>query len=329
MNHSKLPAIALAALVLIGSGRAAFAGPDDKPAPAIAPTPPPSPLPSVDLLANLEIASEYVTPRGMIVHNQGVTLEPLILGFVNLYASKGWLTSVKFDGGMWNDFSTDPVAKNAPYGSHPETHYTEIDPIAGFTFGLFKYVSFDVTYTAFVEQIESIGTSQHLNATLGFDDSSFMKGFGFHPYITFWQELSGKATDADVPGSVLPANPNSGHNPKPGSSFYFDIGIDPTYTFTSLYGLKLEAPCRVLLPDSRFYGEYYGSASTVGIVELGARATVPLKFVPSSVGHWSAHLGYRYMNFVDDNLYHLNAFNSPGHSVRVNNSVYSGITVFF
>jgi hypothetical protein len=329
MNCTKLNVAVLAvALALIGSK--AFAGPDDKPAPTVTPPPPPpSPLPMVDLLVDVDFDSEYLTPRGMIVHNDGATIEPIVLGFVKIYQGTGWLTSVKLDGGVWNDFSTTGVSKNAPFGSNPKTNYVEIDPIAGFSLGLFKYFTFDATYTAFVDQILSIGTSHHFYATLSFDDSSFLGGFGFHPYITFWQELGGKATDADVPEAVLGPSPRSGANPQPGSSFYFDVGIDPTYTFKSLYGVKLETPCRVLLPDSRFYGEYYGSASTVGLFELGARASVPLKFMPANLGHWETHLGYRYQNYVDDNLYHLNTFNAPGHPVRVNNQVYSGISVFF
>jgi hypothetical protein len=331
MNYSKFHLIALAALALIGSNRAAHAGPDDKPAPTVAPPPPVSPLPMVDVLVDVDFDSEYLTPRGMIVHNDGATIEPIVLGFIKVYQGTGWLNSVKLDGGVWNDFSTTGVAKNAPFGSNPKTNFVETDPIAGFSLGLFKYFTFDATYTAFVDQILSIGTSHHFYATLSFDDSKLlnMNGFGIHPYVTFWQELGGKATDADVPAAVLPVNPQSGHNPNPGSSFYFDIGIDPTYTFTGLYGLKLEAPLRVLLPDSRFYGEYYGKASTVGLFELGARASVPLKFMPANLGHWETHVGYRYQNYVDDNLFHLNTFNAPGHPVRVNNQVYSGISVFF
>ena len=333
MHYSKTTLIALAVLTLSGPAPAVFAGAETTPAAKDAAPPPPPPGPSVDMLINVEFASEYVTPRGMIVHNEGVTIEPLILGFANVYQSTGWLDSVKLVGGMWNDFSTDGVSKHAPYGSSPKTNYTEIDPIAGVSFGLAKYFTLDVTYTAFVEQIEDIGTSHHLETKLSFDDSAFMpsflKGFGVHPYFSYWQELSGKATDADVPYAVFGPSPKSGDHPDPKSSYYFTVGIDPSYTFAQAYGLKLEAPCDILLPDSRFYGEYYGSANTVGLIELGVKATVPLKFAGSRFGHWSAHLGYVYMDFVDDNLYHLNTFNAPGHPTRTNNQVSGGISVFF
>ena len=283
----------------------------------------------VDFLINVEFASEYVTPRGMIVHDNDFTIEPLVLGFATVYQSTDFLNSVKIVGGMWNDFTTTSISQHAPFGSQPKTNYTEIDPIAGISLGLAKYFTLDITYTAFVEQVLDIGTSHHLDTKLSFDDSKLIKGFAINPYIEYWQELIGKATDADVPESVFGPSPSSGKHPQPGSSFYFVIGIDPTYTFNNLYSLKLDAPCRVMLADDRFYGDYYASSSVASLYELGARATVPLKFVPGNVGHWDVHLGFRYMDFLDDNLYHLNEFNSPGKPTRTTKQVYGGFSVFF
>lgn len=328
MNYSKLNIGALAAIAFTALNGAAFAGPVEAKDKQVVEPPPPS-LPKVDFLVNVEFANEYVTPRGMIVHDEDLTIEPLILGIVQVYQGTGTINSFKLIGGMWNDFTTNRISKHAPFGSSPKTNYTEIDPIFGISMGFAKYFTLDVTYTAFVEQVLSIGTSHHLETKVSFDDSTLLKAFALHPYVSFWYELSGKATDADVPQAVFGGSPTSGRHPQPGSSFYFDIGIDPSYTFTNLYGFKLEAPCRVLLPDSRFYGEYYGEASTVGLFELGAKGSVPLKFMPKNLGNWGVHLGYKYMNFVDNNLYHLNTFNAPGHPVRTTNQVYGGISVFF
>ena len=61
----------------------------------------------------------------------------------------------------------------------------------------------------------------------------------------------------------------------------------------------------MLLPNERFYGEYYANASTVGLFELGLKASLPMNFVPPGYGHWSCHAGVRYQYFVDDNLYQL------------------------
>jgi len=283
--------------------------------------PPPS---KVHALVSVEFANEYVTPRGMIVRDQGLTVQPLFLGFVNLYSGDSFINSVTLIPGVWNDLGTHSISVNAPYNSKPVTPWTEIDPIAGIEIGFAKHFTLDVTYTAFVEQILDIGTSQHLDTKLSFDDSSYFKGFGFHPYVEYWQELQGKATDADVPYTVF-----GNKGPGPGSSFYFELGIDPTYTFKTMGGLKVELPIDVQLPDKNFYGEYYSSASTVGLFDVGLKGTVPMNFMPQGYGHWSFDAGFKYMYFVDDNLYNLNSFNAPGKPTRDTVQVFAGVSVFF
>jgi hypothetical protein len=310
---------------LVNAGEPAMSGPAKE---VVPPPPPPSPI---DLLLNVEFSNTYTTPRGMIVRDEGLTIQPLLLAFINLYKGDGWLDSAKIVGGVWNDFGTYAVSVHAPYGSPNKTHYTEIDPIFGVSFGLLKHFTLDVTYTAFVEQILDIGTSNHLDSKLTFDDSDYLKAFAIHPYFEYWQELTGKATDADVPEAVFGPSPKSGSHPAPAASYYFDVGIDPQYTFGPqvLGGLKVEAPCSVLLPNERFYGDYYGDRNTVGLFEVGTKATIPITFIPPSYGHWSFHVGFNFFDFVDNNLYHLNEFNAPGKPKRSMYQFYGGFSAFF
>lgn len=280
----------------------------------------------VNALVNIEFSDQYLTPRGMIVHNDGLTVQPLVLGFFNLHRGDSWLSDVTLVAGVWNDFSTAGVSKQAPYGSEPKTAWVEIDPIAGLSFGLGKHVKLDVTYTAFNMQVLDIETSQHLEVKLGLDDSPWLKAFALHPYLIFWQELDGKATAAQVPYFVDPLGRNPGE--PPGSSFYFDFGVAPAYTFEDI-GLKLEAPCRILLPDPDFYGEYYADASTLALFEAGLKATMPMKFMPAGYGNWSFHVGFRYMNFVDDNLAGMQEFNAPGQATDDVVQYYGGVSIFF
>ena len=85
----------------------------------------------------------------------------------------------------------------------------------------------------------------------------------------------------------------------------------------------------ILLPDSRFYGEYYKKSSTVGLYEVGLKASIPLTFAPKGYGNWSFHAGVKYINFVDDNLYNLNIFNAPGKPTRDTTQIYCGLSAFF
>lgn len=285
--------------------------------------PPPS---HTDALLNFEFSDQYLTPRGMIVHDAGLTFQALALGLINVYKSDKFINDVTIVPGIWSDFSSSGVSVHAPFGSSPKTHYAEIDPIAGVSIGFAKHFKLDVTYTAFVMQILDIGTSQHLDTKLSFDDSEWLKAFALHPYFEYWQELNNKATAADVPYLVDPLGKHLGTGP--GSSYYLELGVAPSYTFEKC-GLKLELPCRVLLPNKDFYGEYYASASTVGLYEVGIKSTVPMKFMPQGYGHWSFHAGFRYMGFEDKNLQGMQAFNAPGKATKEAFQFYCGLTSFF
>lgn len=284
----------------------------------------------VDAVLNMEYANEYVTPRGMIVTDRGLTFQPLFLGLVNLYKGNGFFNDITLVPGIWSDFCSSQLSKTGPtVTTPPTTEWIEIDPIAGISLTMEKRFKLDVTWTEFNMQVLDISTSQHLDSKLTFDDSDYLKAFALHPYFEFWQELRNKATDADLPGSIGLAPRAGAEHPEPGPSYYFDIGIDPGYTFKDFHNIKVETPCRVMLPSDRFYGDFYAPSSTVGLFELGLKFTVPMNFMPAGYGHWSFHSGFKYLNFVDDNLYHLNSFNEPGKPVRDTFQYYCGLNVFF
>jgi len=275
-----------------------------------------------------EFASGYTTPRGMIVRNHGLTVQPLLLTFFDLYRGEGFISNVTAVAGVWNDLGTSGVSKQPPFGSHPKTSWTEIDPMGGVSIGFARRFNLDITYVAFVEQILDIKTAHNLETKLRFDDSDFLGVFALHPQVLYWQELANKTTDADVPYEVLGPSPKSGANPHPGQGFYFELGVTPSYTFKQLADIKLEAPSRLLLPNSKFYGEYYGDSSTVGLFELGLKASLPLTFMPKDFGSWGSYAGLKYQYYNDKNLYNLNTFNAPGEPTRDNLVFYSGFLVF-
>jgi hypothetical protein len=252
-------------------------------------------------LVNFEFSDKYLTPRGMIVQNEGLIFQNLVLGFFNLYGSDTF--SATLVGGVWNCFGTSTLPDN----NGSPTSWYEIDPIAGMSFGLGKHVTLDITYTAFNMQIFNIPFSEHLETKLSFNDSDLLGNFALHPYVILWTELHNKAV----------ANTDA----SPSESFYFDIGVAPSFTCKTT-GIKFEAPCRVLLAEDDFYGTGAGSHSTVGLYELGVKATIPLKFMPAGYGNWSFHIGGKYMDFVDDNL-----IATQGRSDTF--QIFGGLTTFF
>lgn len=266
--------------------------------------PPPS---RINTLVDLTVASHYLTPRGMDVVRQGVVFQPLILAFFNVYKGDNFVNSATVVAGMWNCFATSLQPSSDSNGAK-KTGWIETDPIAGLSFGLAKNFTLSVTYTAFSMQIDNIPFSQHLETKLAFNDTDYLKEFALHPYVIYWQELSGKAV--------------ANTDPNPTTSFYFDVGVAPSYTFKKFYDLKLEAPCRMLMADSDFYGTGAGGTTFVSLYEFGAKASMPLKFMPQGYGHWTADLGFKRQGFDNPNLRATQG--EAGATV-----VYGGISAFF
>ncbi|MGE3312411.1 MAG: hypothetical protein AB7O66_20790 [Limisphaerales bacterium] len=279
----------------------------------------------VNALLNFEFSTHYLTPRGMIVQDTGLVFQPLVLGFFNLYKGEGLFNSATLVGGVWNCFGTERLP-SSDSGGADNTSWYEIDPIAGLSFGIAKHVTLDVTYTAFNMQIRNIPFSHHLETKVSLDDSSWLGKFALHPYMIFWAELDGKSTAARVPYLVDPLG--KGPLPLPGSSWYFDLGITPGYTFEK-WGLRLEAPLRMLLPDPEFYGEYYEESETVALYEAGVKANVPLKFMPKGYGNWSFHAGVKYQYFADENLASMQVYNAPAERTQDVVQFYCGLSTFF
>jgi hypothetical protein len=283
--------------------------------------------PLFNVLLNVQFSDKYVTPRGQIVRDRGLTIQPLALIFLNAYRGEGFFNSVTLVGGGWWDFGTSLVSKRAAT-AYPKTNWSEFDPIGGVSIGFAKRFKLDVTYTSFVERYHDIETSNHLETKLSFDDGDFLKDFALHPYVSYWQELCGKSTAADVGEAVLGPSPKSGNHPAPFSSFYFEIGVDPSYTFKNLGDLKIEAPCHIQLVDDRFYGNYFGKTSTLALWEVGLKASIPLKFIKGP-GHWTVYAGGKYLSFEDVNLREMQQFNDPEKAVQATWQAYGGISVFF
>ncbi|MEZ0217316.1 MAG: hypothetical protein ACAH89_09285, partial [Rariglobus sp.] len=105
-------------------------------------------------LVGLTFSDKYLTPRGMIVQDEGLTVQSLFLAFLNVYDGKpdAFINNVTLVGGFWNDYATDSIPEHLGPGS-TETNFIEIDPIFGVSVAFAENFKLDVTYTAFCMQI--------------------------------------------------------------------------------------------------------------------------------------------------------------------------------
>ena len=76
-----------------------------------------SPTSKLHVLLNSEFSDKYLTPRGMIVQNQGLVFQQLALGFFNLYKGDSFVNDVTLVGGVWNCFGTDGLPSSDSNGA--------------------------------------------------------------------------------------------------------------------------------------------------------------------------------------------------------------------
>lgn len=306
----KAPAIAALIGLFFATGTHAIAGDaGDKLAKPMVQEPPPS---KIHVFVQNEFSDKYITPRGLLVEDKGLVWQPLVVFLVNLYsADKGFLTDATLTPGVWNSVHSHrdgPQLKN----------WNEIDPFIGLTLKFLKDFQFDTNYTAFVSQNGSFTTSTNLDLKLTYHDH-FVEGFSINPYVEFFDELTNKAT------VVL----NQATSKK---GYYFQFGIDPTYTFkTPLVPVTIDLPTYFSVVSDNFYQKLDGTGggSGVGVFSSEFKASVPLDFIPKGYGHWTAYAGFQYYYLNNAGVLDGNSVLGTGTRIHDLYQFHSGVQIFF
>jgi len=112
-------------------------------------------------------------------------------------------------------------------------------------------------------------------------------------------------------------------------SYYFTIGMTPTI---DLKKVKFEFPTFINIVDNDFYQQFDGTGggSGVAVIRTGVQATVPLSFVPKSMGFWSLYAGVKYYHLDNPGLLDGNqVLGADGARKRDLVQFHGGISIFF
>lgn len=253
------PATAAVALVAVLAPSAAQA--DDTP-----------PL-AIHGFGDFVMSNDYLTPRGLLVTDKGVTMQVLAgLVFDGYHAPDSLINDVALVAGIWNDIDTDQHA--ADVGA-----WNEFDWFIGPDFAIGKSFDFSVQYVQFVSPPGHFTDEQNIELVLKYADN-LSPTFTINPYVKWFWAVSGDSTVV------------TGQH---GGTFDIELGAVPTIDLSSV---KISFPTWITLGDSSFWG----GTDNVGVFTTGIKATVPLGFVPASLGHWNAHAGIQYYNMLNDEL---------------------------
>ena len=227
---------------------------------------------------DLSFKNAYITPRGLLVTNKGLTVQLLTGLAFDIYNNPaGPINDFSIAGGFWNDFATAQNA--AKVGS-----WNEFDWFIGPSVTLYKDWTAGATFVEFLSPPGNFKAEKNVEFSLGFNDSPYLKPVSFHPYAKLFWATAGDST------VVLG---------KKGGTYDVELGIVPTLELKQ-FGL----PVTLTMPTWITVGpaEYWGGTSNFGVISTGLSAKTPLSFIPSRFGNWYADAGVQYYNLINGKL---------------------------
>ena len=186
--------------------------------------------------------------------------------------------------GTWWD-----VNNNAPPSIGGELQEVDVWIGVGYSYENF---SFGITYQ---EWIYAGGTENILDLSFGYDDTELWGDSGMvalNPSILFHKRM-GASNIASPPGESE-------------NGWVIVLGIEPSFTVldSETYPVTLSVPLSLgIFPEDGFHGTQASGAATdsgIGWFNLGVSVSVPLAFIPSEYGEWSAHGNITYWHTEDD-----------------------------
>lgn len=217
--------------------------------------------------------------RGILQERDGFIWQPYGgVGFTLFEGSdEDVIDNLVFNLGSWNSVQSKQTLAS---GSGPANWY-ESDIIVGFTLGLADMLTANVSYIAYTYPNGAFPTVQELDASLSLNDSEWLGAFALYPSMTWAFEVDNTAFGPD-------------------EGIYLQLGVRPSVTLAeeAEYPLTLALPLTLGLSVSDYYEEGPGGDDdTFGYFDAGIVASVPLAFIPSDYGAWSASASFDVLAF--------------------------------
>jgi len=276
------------------------------------PAPPLTPGLDVHGSFDLTFAPDYITPRGLLVTNTGLTTQALMGMVLDLYKNpSGFINDVSFTMGTWNDLWSKQ-------GDSGVGAWNEFDWFLDLDFRFAQFWKLQAEYGEFLPPAHGTTSSSflhdehHVQLTLAYDDSRSGLPVVFNPYVRwFYATTSGSSTV--VMGDTS-------------DTYYFEFGVTPTIDMKKYWNLPVTflVPTWFSVGPSSYWNRNDGTTnfcgptpgpfisgpassacalSDFGVVSTGLTAKVPIDAViPTRLGNWYIKGGFQYYHLVNDAL---------------------------
>ena len=253
--HSAFTALAAFAAMAGTAAPAAFAQGEELP---------PVNTGKLSLEVGADVVSEYWF-RGIGQQNEGFILQPYATINASLSDDDADVSTDLY-AGTWNSF----------HRFDGNSDWFEADFFVGLAFGFSNGVGIDISYINLYNPEGSQSFAEEIDLTVSYDDSAWAEEvglpFALSPYATVAFEFSGGSDAGSSEG------------------IYLELGVEPSFNIveSETYPVALSIPLTVGLSLDDYYENGTGDDDTFG---AGLVLSMPLAFIPSDYGQWSASAG--------------------------------------
>ena len=262
--------------------------------PAEPPPPPPPPL-DIHGFFDVTFSNDYMTPRGLLVTNTGLTTQ-IVSGLTfSLYKNPDtWINSFSVTVGTFNDLWSQQ--NNVTVGS-----WNEFDWWVSADWTIAKYWKAGVTYITFLSPPGAFRQERNVEPYIRFDDGA-LTGWAFtiNAYVKLFYAIAGDST-------VVVGNQ--------GDTYDVEIGLVPTLDLKKITGvpLTIAAPTWVTVGPTSYWNANATGCGTIAtapcaLSNAGAFTSgLALKesldwLVPTRWGNWYVKGGFQYYHIINDSL---------------------------
>jgi hypothetical protein len=209
---------------------------------------------------------------GILQGNKGVIAEPYFDISRTLFTGAGFVNKITFGLQLWSSMHS---AETGAEKNSAVPWWYEFDYYVPVAVTIAKKWTLTISYLDYEFPSVAFTAQRGIQANVGYDDFDVLGAFALHPHALILYNFEG----------VLGIGRTK--------AWYGEIGIAPTATIAakSSYPINLTFPLLAGFGDNHFYpGDVYGYFSAT------ANASVPLAFLPKSVGPWTANAGFTYYN---------------------------------
>lgn len=259
--------------------------------------------PSLHGFATVWGKSDYITPRGLHVHEDGSAVQ-LLSGLVVAFPGDpdGFVTSTAVFGTLWADF-------NPGYKPPNTQSFNEFDWSIGASATLRKNWKVGVEYVQFISGPGAFDTEKNLEFSLAYSDN--LKPVSINPYVKLFYAMEGDSTVV------------VGHR---GDTYDVEIGATPTIDLKD-HGIPLvvSAPTWITVGPE----DFWGGGGNAGVFSTGVKVSYPFTKIPASAGSWSLFAGYQYYHLINDRLVLAQSILNPGDTDRNVHTWQFGVSMGF